>query len=440
MHLRTNIICVLLAIAAVVIGNGTARAQGFILSGAGPVNRSMGGASVAAPLDATGALYWNPATMSGLDSSQLDFGAEILYPRETISSRIPANAIGPGSPAGPMSGSTQGDAGVFMLPTAGFVFKPEGSPWAFGLGLFPLGGFGTNTPGSASNPILSSPPPHGYGLGPIASNLQILELAPEVSYQITDRLSVGFGPTIGAQQFTLNPGVLFTPAVNEYGVLSYPEATNTRFYWGGGVQAGLYWKATDDWNFGASFKSPMWFESYRYQSSLESGQPRTVSLNVDTPMIVSIGTSYTGIDRLTLALDLRYLDFNTSALFNSAGFNSTGALAGLGWTQVFALALGGQYQLTEKLSVRAGYTYNTNPIPAKYTAINVASPLIFQHQLTLGASYQLTEKCLLSAAYIHYFENSITGPYITPSGSIPGGSVTTNMIGDSLVVGITCKF
>jgi long-chain fatty acid transport protein len=400
----------------------------------------MGGASVAAPLDATGALYWNPATISGLDSSRLDFGAEIFYPRVTVSSQIPANALGPGLPSNLLSGSTNGDGGVFLLPTAGFVYKPEESAWTFGMGLFPLGGFGTNTPGSAANPIVSSPPPNGFGLGPITSNLQMLQLAPVVSYQVTDRLSVGFGPTIGAAQLILSPGVVFPPEVNDYGVTSYPEATHTRFYWGGGVQAGVYWTATDDWNFGASIKSPMWFESYRYQSSEQNGQPRTVSLNLDSPMIISIGTAYTGIDRLLIDLDLRYIDFNTTTLLTSSGFNASGALNGLGWSQVFALALGGQYQFTEKLSVRAGYTYNTNPVPAKYTALNVASPVIYQHQLSLGLSYQLTPACLLSAAYIHYFENSITGPYLTPSGAIPGASVTAGVVVDSVVIGVSCKF
>ncbi|MDD4033102.1 MAG: hypothetical protein PHS48_07655, partial [Bacteroidales bacterium] len=39
-------------------------AQGILLRGMGAVNESMGGAAVAAPLDATGAIYWNPASIS----------------------------------------------------------------------------------------------------------------------------------------------------------------------------------------------------------------------------------------------------------------------------------------------------------------------------------------------------------------------------------------
>ena len=62
--LPRRLILSVLTLAAVAL---PARAEiGFILTGVGPVNRSMGGASTAAPIDATGALYWNPASISGL--------------------------------------------------------------------------------------------------------------------------------------------------------------------------------------------------------------------------------------------------------------------------------------------------------------------------------------------------------------------------------------
>src|SRR5271170_3614575 len=87
-----------------------ARAQiGVLLTGAGPVNRSMGGASTAAPLDASGALYWNPATISGLKGSEVGFGLEFLYPHAQLSSSVPANSFGPGIPSTGLAGSDHSD-------------------------------------------------------------------------------------------------------------------------------------------------------------------------------------------------------------------------------------------------------------------------------------------------------------------------------------------
>ena len=54
--------------------------QGLILPGAGGMHRSMAGASTAVAVDALGALYWNPATISGLPGSEVVIGGEALMP------------------------------------------------------------------------------------------------------------------------------------------------------------------------------------------------------------------------------------------------------------------------------------------------------------------------------------------------------------------------
>src|SRR5262245_13418209 len=57
---------------------GIASGQGIAVTGVGPVNRSMGGAGTAAPLEAVGALHWNPGSISALPTSEVSFGAELL--------------------------------------------------------------------------------------------------------------------------------------------------------------------------------------------------------------------------------------------------------------------------------------------------------------------------------------------------------------------------
>ncbi len=412
-----------------------AHAQGPLLPGAGPISRSMGGASTAAPLDATGTLYWNPAAISGLPSSELDLGLELLNPRSTISSSIPGGALGPGFPPASASGRSHDDAGVFALPSGGFVYKPEESRWTFGLGLFPTAGFGTNFAGSSTNPILSPPPPLGLGLGHVSSEYELLQIAPTVSYQLTDRLSVGFAPLIDVAQLDVTPGVFFSPDAGQY-----PVATSSRTAWGGGFQAGVYYVASDAWRLGASFKSPQWFEPFHYQSADQFGRPVTGSFNLNAPLIASIGAAYTGVDRLTIDADIRYVDFRNTLGVAATGFDSTGAVRGLGWNDAFVFALGAQYQLTDNFSIRAGYTYNTNPIPDQNATFNVASPLVYQHQIAVGASYHLGPNCVLSLTYCHIFESSITGPYLTPQGPIPGATVSIGTQADSLVFGFSVRF
>ena len=134
--------CLLVAWVLTIAATPAAAQFGPMLSGAGPINRSMGGASTAAPLSASGALFWNPATLSGLESSQLDVGAELLFPHTSLSSSVPANTFGPGVPPVDLSGTTGNEDALFAMPTIALAYRPEESPFTYGLGVFAAAGFG----------------------------------------------------------------------------------------------------------------------------------------------------------------------------------------------------------------------------------------------------------------------------------------------------------
>jgi long-chain fatty acid transport protein len=432
----------LIALVTVALSAASARAQyGLIFNGAGPVNRSMAGVGTATALDSIGSLYWNPASLSGLDRSEMAFGIELLFPQTRLASTIPAGAISGALPAGTLSGSDRGDNGVFPLPSVGLTYRPEGSPWTFGFGLFAVGGFGVNFPASTSNPLLTPQPPNGLGLGSIFSELQVLEITPQVSYQLTDHLSLGFGPALALASLQVDPAVFASPDnANGNGFPTFSPGTHSRFAWGGGVEGGIYYSLDSGWRLGASVKSPRWFESFRFQSVDQVGRPRTVTFGLDIPMIVSAGAAYSGFDRWVLGVDAHYLDYNNTDGFRASGFDATGALQGIGWRSIWAVALGAQYQLLDSLSLRMGYSFNQNPIDNSRTSFNVASPLIVQNVLSAGASYQVTDCFSLSLAYVHFFQNTNTGPILAPTGALPGSSVTSVLSADSIVLGGTVRF
>ena len=166
-----------------------------MMTGVGPINRSMGGAATAAPLDTLGALYWNPATITALPNST-DFGLELLLPHSSLGSSVKAGALGPGVPPINLLGNTQSSAGVFPLPAFGVVYRPQDSMLTYGLGVLSVGGFSTNFPGSTTNPVLTPPPPNGLGLGPIFTQYQLMQVIPTVSMQVTEALSLGFSPIV----------------------------------------------------------------------------------------------------------------------------------------------------------------------------------------------------------------------------------------------------
>ena len=408
--------------------------QGIYLTGIGPVNQSMAGAAVAAPLDAAGAIAWNPATMHGLARSEMSLGLGAVLPTVEL-----------GSSAFGMSGTTMGEPGVMPVPTMAFVAKSDENRLAFGLGVSGIGGFSTNFPASSlanpatANPILTPQPPNGAGVGRVFSHAQIYQITPAFSYAVTERLFVSVGPNLDVMAIQADP-LFFAPPNPTTGGAVYGPGTGTRFAWGGGFVAGIYFNTDSHWRLGASYKSEQWFEPLRFNSNDLVGNPVFRKATLNLPSITSVGASYTGFQQLLYAVDLRWYDYDSADGFNGSGYRADGSVAGLGWNGVFSISNGLQYQLTDYLSLRCGYTFIDNPIPASQEQFNVGSPLIMQHFFSVGGSYLVHQNVAAHVSYTHGFEAELTGPYVLPGGPVPGTSITSTTSADLLIVGLSVLF
>ena len=69
------------------------------MQGVGSVNMSMGGAATAQPLDISGALHWNPATISAFDDNILKVDLGLFFSSPELSSTVP-EFDGNGQPTG----------------------------------------------------------------------------------------------------------------------------------------------------------------------------------------------------------------------------------------------------------------------------------------------------------------------------------------------------
>ena len=90
-------------------------------------------------------------------------------------------------------------------------------------------------------------------------------------------------------------------------------------------------------------------------------------------------------------------------------------------------------------TIRAGYSWNENPIADRLSFFNMPAPAIVQHHLNLGLSYRLNRWATLNAAYYHAFENSIEGPLFGPGGALPGTSVKSALSEDAFSLGLTLE-
>jgi long-chain fatty acid transport protein len=282
-----------------------------------------------------------------------------------------------------------------------------------GIGVFALVGGGVNFPGSTTTPVLAPrQPPRFFGFGPIFANMSLLAINPMESLQVTDRLAVAGGPMITAGTTSFSPAFFAPGPKDAFGLPTFPAATNARPFWGAGFQVGLLFEVNDDWNVGFSYKSPIWQNRWDFNASTPDLAPRRIGIQAQLPAIYSWGVAYKGLPKTLLDVDLRYFDYANTSLFGQKVVDG-----GLGWRSVFAVALGGGYQATDRLTLRAGYLYNTNPVPATKTLFNVQAPGIIQNTFTMGGSFQITENVTLSLAWMHGFRNSIEGPVVQERGA-----------------------
>lgn len=400
-----------------------AYAQGVLLRASGAINESMGGAAIAAPLDSAGAIYHNPASISGLSCNEVSFGLGIIVPKSTVESSIH------GMPQ--TYGSSETEAGELPCPTMSTVFRfcPQ-SRWTFGLSVAGIGGAAALYPATGnamSNPVLS-----GYSR---ASNVQVFEVMPTAAYKMTDRLSVGFTPVLGLASLSLNPmpfGMHTNSPMMNFG---------TRYTWGGGFNIGLYYDFKNHWKTGFTFKSPLWADALHFTGTdavIENGQIRYVpneqKFQFNLPWIMGWGISYSGIRKTLIALDIRYFDYENTDGFGEI-HDANGTITGLGWDSVFSVSVGVERQIRDRFKIRFGYCWNENPIPSESQYANVSAPLFMQHVFSMGGTFALMKGLEVSVAWSHVFELSESGP-------LPGnvGVVKNTIRADTFLAGITKKF
>src|SRR6516165_4149495 len=82
----------LIATSALLMAATTSFGQGVIAPTAGPINSSMAGASVAAPVDFGGS-YWNPAIISGLPRNEFLLGTLLMIPSYHLTASLPADSV-----------------------------------------------------------------------------------------------------------------------------------------------------------------------------------------------------------------------------------------------------------------------------------------------------------------------------------------------------------
>src|SRR5436309_4798188 len=409
-----------LFLAGVVLAGSPAwAANGHLLHGVGAVNSAMGGAGVALPNDALGALNLNPALLTQLDGSKFEFSAEYNDAKNALESSVQ-------TPFGTFSGRTEDKGDRSVIPAFGFtVHKPQ-APVAFGVGFLGLAGFGVDYPQDATNPLLA-PQPRGFGR--VYSNYQLLKIPVTVAIQVSPNLSLGASFNAAHATLTADPAGFATPDCAGPNNCVFPRVNNdSAFGWGLGV--GLLYKVTPTLNLGLSYTTKTDFQDFVWNTTVANtslptyGTARKVKFKLDAPPILVGGLGWRPTGRVSIALDGKWINYE-----KTDGFKDT-----LGFKDMKVVALGLQFEATPTIILRVGGNHGNSPIDSSNVFQSVPVPAVFENRITAGFGQKVTDSLTLNLGYYHVFKNRVSGPFVSPViGPVPGTRVTTEMAMDAVV-------
>lgn len=427
--------------------------NGHLLHGVGAVNSSMGGSGTGLPTDVVSALHLNPALLTQLDGHQVAISTEVFVDDLSVTVESPD--------AGFQRRTTDSDGEPGVLPAVAWSYRNPAKKVAFGSGLLAVAGFRTNWPADPQSALLA---PQPIGFGKLNTELQVTKVPFAVAWQVNPKLSLGGSLNLYANRLIINPLPVVVPDCNIPGTnqpgppADFVGSNCLRPSTGvmvtelaPAIQVGLYFEINPQWSLGFAYTSEIDTDPYEWNSEHANpeievgptafGNPRTISIDLDQPEIVSLGIGLRPNPDLSFALDVKYVPYaDTKGIGGSGGIAADQRLVSIGWDDIFAYMFGVRWQANPKLELRGGLNFNDSPIQSALTLNSGGTPSVFEEHYTVGASLTLTPNFNFDLGAYYTPSNDKTGPlYGAQNQVIPNSSITlTNEI-LSVLVGFSFK-
>ena len=415
-----------LVTAGLVASFGANATNGYFSHGYGVKSKGMAGAGAAYAQDAMAAAT-NPAGVATMND-RIDFGAELFMPDRT------ANVFGVARDGN--------ESDMFLVPEFGYTSKIDDvSSW----GVVVYGNGGMNT--DYKTGIYSSNPAGLNDKTPTGVNLAQLFIAPTYARKLDDKNSIGVSLNLIYQTFEatgLSNFIAFKEngATGRQGLTDQGEDSSTGY----SLKLGWTGEMTDQLTVAFTYQMESEMSKFDKYKDLFANDGE-----FNIPAHYTLGFLYKATPKMNVAFDIQQINYSDiPAIANkNCGFSEAPGVPGpcdlgdpggpgFGWDDMTVFKLGFDYQVSDDLVVRAGFSHGEHPIPATETAFNVIAPAVVEDHLTLGATWTMANKAELSAFYMHALENEVKGS--SPGNTNNAGHGDIKMSQNSLGIAYGWKF
>lgn len=398
--------------------------EGYVVNGVGARSKALAGAGVADSKDATAASL-NPAGLVNVES-QLNVSVSALK----LNGGFSSSGTGGIDP----DGHHESDNGLLVIPNLAATWRVNwGLVDAVALTAYANGGVSTRYKNIAN-------PACGGGSGVFCGGRMGIELE-QTFYSIAfaktilPGISVGLAPIVAKQTAKVDGVGAFAGFSSDAANFSNRGTDES---WGAGARGGIEWAAAPWLRFGVAGNTVIQMQNFdRYRGLLaEQG-------GFDIPATVQAGVAIDLRPDLTMMLDYKRIWFNSIAsvgnpttnleLLNPFGADNG---AGFGVKDVDVIKFGLEWRQSPRLTLRAGYSYNTAPIGSRDADLNIMTLGVVQHHITGGLKYQLTPNLDLELAAMYAPHASVEGVELFA----PGRRVEIEMSQFEFTAGVVYRF
>lgn len=372
-------------------------------------------------------IFYNPAGLTKLDSSQISVNANIVFPSIHYEAESATDFTGI-----PVQGSKSGKITKTTVAPHVYGAYKASDDVTLGLGVYvPFG--------SATEYEKDSVLRHNINkLG-----LTTIAIEPVVAWKLNDRHSFGAGIIAqhtsaelrkyadwGIKQKAVakasgKPDAAIAAAIQADGHADVKGSD-----WGFGYQLAWMWDINDRARVGVNYRSKVshtlegtaeWAaDGAAVKQAWDSGAMAALgyvpnekaSVKIVTPESLSVHGMYRATDKTNLFGDVtwtRHSRFNKAELVfentkKVVNGQSDRTIITPNWRNTYKVAFGGSYQVTEPLQLRAGIAFDKSPVKSAEDRMN-SLPDGNRIWFSVGAKYQLGKNHVIDAAYSHIHIN-----------------------------------
>ncbi len=400
-----------LPVSLILLTAGLCHGGGIYRDGAGARALALGGTSVGQPDTALEAMQANPAGLSAVKNPQLQFGL--------------GGAMANGKFSNVANTDADIDNGFGVWPEAAIAFPLVSTPVTLGFAFIPDAALGgewnyVDAPGGLGGTT-------SYGFQEHRSEITALRTAFAASVEITESLSFGAGVGLVYNQNQLHApyvfqnflpgfktlldlktdgfgvngtfGLVYRPCEKTSLGLSYQTSThiNSKGDANGNADVQLA-------NMGAPFNT--WQTDFHYDAEVHNVLPQMASLGLSWQVHDRVRALFQ-VDWINWAdsfdeLEI-YLNNGSNPDFNGVLGSDIYDIVPLRWEDQFVYRAGVEFQATDAVALRCGYTYGNSPVPD--STLTPLTAAIMEHKLSAGAGWK-NERYFVDVAYQYSLPSS----------------------------------